>query len=109
MALRNNGGVVDKVSRCADESSRAGAFKKDQMFVQQGSTLNIHRAISSLVRLVIREEGGRSLAHLQGVHPQNWGGTEPKRNVTCMMLKALDYDRRNLTSCLNPTPLIGGH
>ncbi|GFW51405.1 hypothetical protein TNCV_4603551 [Trichonephila clavipes] len=30
MASRNNGGMVDKVSRSADEPSGAGAFKKDQ-------------------------------------------------------------------------------
>ncbi|GFS79251.1 hypothetical protein TNCV_4409231 [Trichonephila clavipes] len=31
MASRNNGGVVDKVSKCADEPTGAGAFKKDQI------------------------------------------------------------------------------
>ncbi|GFW68919.1 hypothetical protein TNCV_2918181 [Trichonephila clavipes] len=40
-----------------------------------------------------REEGGREERwevsdYLQRVLPQNWGGTEPKRTVTCMTYKA---------------------
>ncbi|GFW08262.1 uncharacterized protein TNCV_1655771 [Trichonephila clavipes] len=32
--------------------------------------------------------------HHQGVLPQNWGGNEPNRTVTCMVLKAKANDRR---------------
>ncbi|GFS68517.1 uncharacterized protein TNCV_4584431 [Trichonephila clavipes] len=32
-----------------------------------------------------------------GVLPQNWGGNEPNRTVTCMVLKATANDRRHLT------------
>ncbi|GFV73703.1 putative transposable element [Trichonephila clavipes] len=36
----------------------------------------------------------------QGALPQNWGGTEPKRTVTCMMLKATNYRQAyNLALC----------
>ncbi|GFU20163.1 uncharacterized protein TNCV_2557531 [Trichonephila clavipes] len=57
-------------------------------------TLNSHRVASSLVRLV---EGGKRWEvpdHLQGVFPQNWGRTEPKRTVTSLVLKAVANDRR---------------
>ncbi|GFX30475.1 hypothetical protein TNCV_3461261 [Trichonephila clavipes] len=39
-----------------------------------------------------REVGGPD--HTQGVLPQNWGGTEQSRTVTCMVLKAKANDRR---------------
>ncbi|GFU36273.1 hypothetical protein TNCV_559141 [Trichonephila clavipes] len=44
-----------------------------------------------------REVGGHQL--LQGVFPQNWGGTEPNRTVTCMVLKAKANGRRHLALC----------
>ncbi|GFU07733.1 uncharacterized protein TNCV_4164281 [Trichonephila clavipes] len=31
--------------------------------------------------------------------PQNWGGNEPNRTVTCMVLKATANDRRHLALC----------
>ncbi|GFW18854.1 uncharacterized protein TNCV_5133071 [Trichonephila clavipes] len=54
-----------------------------------GGNLNSCRVACPLLRLV---EEGRD--YLRSVLPQNWGGTEPKRTVTCMMLKATDNDRR---------------
>ncbi|GFV57645.1 hypothetical protein TNCV_3132331 [Trichonephila clavipes] len=38
--------------------------------------------------------GGRPLTLPQGVLPQNWGGTEQNRTVTCMVLKATANDRQ---------------
>ncbi|GFV59283.1 uncharacterized protein TNCV_2340241 [Trichonephila clavipes] len=35
--------------------------------------------------------------HPQDVLPQNWGGTELKRSVTCMVLKATANDRHRLS------------
>ncbi|GFW75083.1 hypothetical protein TNCV_447881 [Trichonephila clavipes] len=40
------------------------------------------------------KRGGRTLTNPQGVVLQNWGGAEPNRTVTCMVLKAMDNDRR---------------
>ncbi|GFU59231.1 hypothetical protein TNCV_4197601 [Trichonephila clavipes] len=37
--------------------------------------------------------------HPQSVLPLNCGGTEPKRTVTCMVLKATANDRRHLALC----------
>ncbi|GFW73139.1 hypothetical protein TNCV_832571 [Trichonephila clavipes] len=34
----------------------------------------------------------------QGVFPQNWGGTELSRTVTCMVLKTTTNDRRTSSS-----------
>ncbi|GFW20667.1 uncharacterized protein TNCV_1048901 [Trichonephila clavipes] len=45
-----------------------------------------------------RERNGRSLT-TAGVLSQNWGGNEPNRTVTCMMLKAAANDRRHLALC----------
>ncbi|GFU40155.1 uncharacterized protein TNCV_5092921 [Trichonephila clavipes] len=56
-------------------------------------TLNSRRAASPLVRLV---EG---TDHPQSVLPLNWGGIEPNRTVTCMVLKATANDRRHLAYC----------
>ncbi|GFX21789.1 uncharacterized protein TNCV_2310681 [Trichonephila clavipes] len=61
-----------------------------------GGTLNIRRAASPLVRLLEREERWEPSDHLQGVLPLNWGGNEPNRTVTCMVLKATANDRRHL-------------
>ncbi|GFW04760.1 hypothetical protein TNCV_4879961 [Trichonephila clavipes] len=41
-----------------------------------------------------REVGGPD--HPSGVLPQNWGGNQPNRTVTCMALKATANDRRHL-------------
>ncbi|GFX79645.1 hypothetical protein TNCV_826331 [Trichonephila clavipes] len=35
----------------------------------------------------------------QGVLPQNWGGTEQNRNVTCTVLKSTTNDRPHLALC----------
>ncbi|GFT84736.1 uncharacterized protein TNCV_2767421 [Trichonephila clavipes] len=61
-----------------------------------GGPLNSHRAASPLVKLVEGEERSEVLDHLQGVLPQNWGGIEPNRIVTCMVLKAMANDRRTI-------------
>ncbi|GFV55298.1 uncharacterized protein TNCV_5010451 [Trichonephila clavipes] len=53
---------------------------------RHGSTLNSRRAASPLVRLV--EGRWETSDHPQSVLPLNWGGIEPKRTVTCMVLKA---------------------
>ncbi|GFS95053.1 hypothetical protein TNCV_341341 [Trichonephila clavipes] len=48
--------------------------------------------------LVEGKERLEACDHPQGVLPQNWGGTEQNRAVTCMVLKAMANDRRkNLT------------
>ncbi|GFX58080.1 uncharacterized protein TNCV_4048381 [Trichonephila clavipes] len=44
-----------------------------------------------------REVGGP--IYPPGVLPQNRGGNEPNRTVTCMMLKATANDRRHLALC----------
>ncbi|GFT92252.1 uncharacterized protein TNCV_4092891 [Trichonephila clavipes] len=59
-----------------------------------GGTLNCHRAASPLVGLVEGEERWVAPSHLQGVLPQNWGGTQENRSVTYRVLKAKDNDRR---------------
>ncbi|GFW47734.1 uncharacterized protein TNCV_2829241 [Trichonephila clavipes] len=61
---------------------------------QHGGTVNSGQAASPLERLVEREERWETLDHLQDVLPQNWGGTEQTRTVTCVVLKAEGYDRR---------------
>ncbi|GFW09486.1 uncharacterized protein TNCV_3995931 [Trichonephila clavipes] len=58
----------------------------------------IRRAASSLVRLVEGERGGRPRT-TPGVLPQNWGGNQPDRTVTCVVLQATDNDRRHLALC----------
>ncbi|GFY16779.1 hypothetical protein TNCV_4337801 [Trichonephila clavipes] len=47
------------------------------------------RATSLLVRLVEEEERWEVPDN-----PQNWGGIEPNRTVTCMVIKAEENDRR---------------
>ncbi|GFX69316.1 cullin-4A [Trichonephila clavipes] len=65
---------------------------------RHGGTLNSCRAASTLGRLLEGEERWVASDHPQGVLPQNWGGTESNRIVTCMMLKPKANDRRkNLT------------
>ncbi|GFT59061.1 uncharacterized protein TNCV_186421 [Trichonephila clavipes] len=53
-------------------------------------TLNSRRAASPLVWLVEGEERREAPDHPQGFLPLDWGGTEQKRTVTCMVLKAND-------------------
>ncbi|GFV49536.1 hypothetical protein TNCV_1975291 [Trichonephila clavipes] len=39
---------------------------------------------------------GSTPREICGALPQNWGGMEPRRTVTCMVLKAVDNDRHSL-------------
>ncbi|GFW50863.1 uncharacterized protein TNCV_3591451 [Trichonephila clavipes] len=66
---------------------------------RHGGTLNSRRTASPLVRLVEGEERWESSDHPQSVLPLNWGGIEPNRTVTCMVLKATANDRRHLVLC----------
>ncbi|GFW46133.1 hypothetical protein TNCV_4210121 [Trichonephila clavipes] len=54
--------------------------------------------LKSFLTLVDGEERRDTPDHLQGVLPQNLGGTEPKRIVICIVLKATDNDRRTSNS-----------
>ncbi|GFV78392.1 uncharacterized protein TNCV_95491 [Trichonephila clavipes] len=63
------------------------------------ATLNSRRAASPLARLVEGEERREASDHPQSVLPPNWGGIEPNRTVTCMVLKATANDRRHLALC----------
>ncbi|GFX74591.1 uncharacterized protein TNCV_1158081 [Trichonephila clavipes] len=63
---------------------------------RHGGTLKRRRAASPLVRLVEGEERWEAPDHPQGVLPLNWGETELKRSVICMVLKATANDRRHL-------------
>ncbi|GFX28570.1 uncharacterized protein TNCV_1153781 [Trichonephila clavipes] len=63
---------------------------------RHGGTLNSRRAASPLERLVEGEERREASDPPQGVLPLNWGGTEPNRIVTYMVLKATVNDRRHL-------------
>ncbi|GFW09833.1 uncharacterized protein TNCV_4251621 [Trichonephila clavipes] len=56
--------------------------------LRHGGTLNSHRAASSVVWLVEREEKLEAPGHPQGFLPLNWGGTEQNSTFTCMVLKA---------------------
>ncbi|GFW25357.1 hypothetical protein TNCV_5089221 [Trichonephila clavipes] len=51
-------------------------------------------AASPLVKLAEGEERRRPLTTPQDVLPQNWGGPEENRNVTCIGVKAKANDRR---------------
>ncbi|GFW49385.1 uncharacterized protein TNCV_3058921 [Trichonephila clavipes] len=59
---------------------------------QHGGTINSRRATSSFVWLVEGEERWEAPGP-QGFFPINWGGTEQKRTVTCMVFKAKANDR----------------
>ncbi|GFT99360.1 uncharacterized protein TNCV_76761 [Trichonephila clavipes] len=61
-------------------------------------SLNNHRAASPLMWLVEGVERWEALT-TPGVLPQNLGGNEPNRTVTCMVLKATANDRRHLALC----------
>ncbi|GFW75395.1 uncharacterized protein TNCV_4190491 [Trichonephila clavipes] len=62
-----------------------------------GGTLNSRRAASPLVTLVEGEERWEASDYPHSVIPQNCGGMELNRIVTCMVLKATANDRRHLT------------
>ncbi|PRD34924.1 UNVERIFIED_CONTAM: hypothetical protein NCL1_13128 [Trichonephila clavipes] len=64
-----------------------------------GDTLSSCQAASPLVKLVEREERQEASDHPQSVLPLNWGGIEPNRTVTCMVLKATANNRRHLAVC----------
>ncbi|GFX59639.1 uncharacterized protein TNCV_3754041 [Trichonephila clavipes] len=64
-----------------------------------GGTLNSRRAASPLVRLVEGKERWEASDHPQRVLTLNWGGIEPNRTITCMVLKATANDRRHLALC----------
>ncbi|GFY03115.1 uncharacterized protein TNCV_981201 [Trichonephila clavipes] len=61
--------------------------------LRHGGTLNSRRAPSPLVWLVEGEERWEAPDNPQGFLPLNWCGTEQKRIVTCMVLKAKANDR----------------
>ncbi|GFX20860.1 uncharacterized protein TNCV_79151 [Trichonephila clavipes] len=65
--------------------------------LRHGGTLNIRRSASPLLWLVKKEERWEAPDHPQGFLPLNWGGTEQKRNVTCMV-------RLGLTTGVNSSP-----
>ncbi|GFT77696.1 uncharacterized protein TNCV_4245641 [Trichonephila clavipes] len=64
-----------------------------------GGTLNSPRAAIPLVRLVEVEERWELSDHFQSAIPLTWGGIEPNRTVTCMVLKAMANDRRHIALC----------
>ncbi|GFV95757.1 uncharacterized protein TNCV_1728071 [Trichonephila clavipes] len=71
-------------------------------FVKRSKTIgdsDTRRATSPLLRLVEGEERWEALDHLQGILPQNWGGTKQNRTVTCMVPKAKANDRCHLVLC----------
>ncbi|GFV76990.1 uncharacterized protein TNCV_690601 [Trichonephila clavipes] len=51
---------------------------------------SVHLTVKSSVALELEPPGGL---------PQNWGGNEPNRVVTCMVLKAMANNRRHLALC----------
>ncbi|GFU51899.1 uncharacterized protein TNCV_3734051 [Trichonephila clavipes] len=57
-------------------------------------TLNSRQASSPRVRLVEEKWRWEAPDNPQGVLPQNWGGTEKNRTVTCMVLTAKANDKR---------------
>ncbi|GFT41451.1 uncharacterized protein TNCV_3942181 [Trichonephila clavipes] len=61
-------------------------------------TLNSRRAASSLVWLVERVERWEAPDPPRCL-PQNWGGNEPNRTITCMVRKATTNDRRHSALC----------
>ncbi|GFX57109.1 uncharacterized protein TNCV_2963891 [Trichonephila clavipes] len=63
---------------------------------RHGGTINSRHAASPLVWLVEGEERWETPDHPSGVLPQNRGGNETNRTVTCMVLKATANDRRHL-------------
>ncbi|GFV31761.1 uncharacterized protein TNCV_2098201 [Trichonephila clavipes] len=63
---------------------------------QHEGTLNSRRSASSLGRLVEGKERWEIPDLSQGVLSQNWGGNEPKRTLSCMLLKSMtNYKHTN--------------
>ncbi|GFU44426.1 uncharacterized protein TNCV_1505591 [Trichonephila clavipes] len=62
--------------------------------LRHGDTLNSRQATSPLMRLVAGDERWEVSTHPQGFLPQNWGGTELNRTITCMVFKAKANNRR---------------
>ncbi|GFV28449.1 uncharacterized protein TNCV_3984001 [Trichonephila clavipes] len=62
--------------------------------LRHGGTLNSRQAASPLVWLVEGEERWEAPDHLKDFLPLNWGGTEQKRTVPCLVLKAKANDGR---------------
>ncbi|GFS54159.1 uncharacterized protein TNCV_2527001 [Trichonephila clavipes] len=67
--------------------------------LRHGGTLNSRQAASPLVWLVEGVEMGETSDPPPGVLPQNRGGNEPNRFVTCMVVKATVNDWRHLALC----------
>ncbi|GFW21144.1 uncharacterized protein TNCV_2703821 [Trichonephila clavipes] len=67
-------------------------YQLSSMPLRHGGTLNSRRAANPFVGLV--EERWEAPDQPQGFLPLNWVGTEQKRTVTCMVLKAKANDRR---------------
>ncbi|GFU75026.1 uncharacterized protein TNCV_3752771 [Trichonephila clavipes] len=61
--------------------------------LRHGGTQNSRRAASHLVWLVEGEERWEAPYHHQGFLPLNWGGTERKHTVTCVVLKVKANNR----------------
>ncbi|GFS70635.1 zinc finger protein [Trichonephila clavipes] len=61
--------------------------------------LIVQPSSSPLVRLVEGEERWDALDHFPCIIPPNWGGNEPNRTVTSMVLKATANNRRQLAFC----------
>ncbi|GFW24107.1 uncharacterized protein TNCV_4951511 [Trichonephila clavipes] len=81
----------------SEKRSNAKILKSLEMHSRHVSTLNSRRAASPLVRLVERDERWEAPDHPQSVLHLNWGGSEPNRTVTCMVLKAkTNHRRKNL-------------
>ncbi|GFU68014.1 hypothetical protein TNCV_2823571 [Trichonephila clavipes] len=69
-----------------------------QVTLWRGVTLNNHRATSPLVRLAEMKERWETSDHFQGIFAKNWGGTQPNRTITCLLLKATANGRRKSSS-----------
>ncbi|GFX05403.1 uncharacterized protein TNCV_1007251 [Trichonephila clavipes] len=63
--------------------------------LRHGGTLNSRPAVSPIVWL---EERWEALTTPKVFLSLNWGGTEPNRTITCMVLKAKANDRRKNAS-----------
>ncbi|GFY15982.1 uncharacterized protein TNCV_1286271 [Trichonephila clavipes] len=73
---------------------------KSIVLLWHGDSLNSLRAASALMKLVEGQERWEAPDYLQGVLPQNWSGIELNLTIICMVLKAMDDDRRkNLAPC----------
>ncbi|GFW36557.1 uncharacterized protein TNCV_1955571 [Trichonephila clavipes] len=97
----HSGIVVSDTDCCAvlpGSNSREGMdVCKCIVSLRHGGTPNSRRVASLLLRLFEGKERWEAPDHPQVVLPQICGGTEPKRTVPCMGLKAKDND-----SCTMP-------